>query len=188
MFSKRTLFTLLLFTLLFPLYSCHSPTSENQDEDSIEIVIFQNVEHENLQVEIQNFVRNYDIDENQVRFRYEHKLKGISAVLKSSQVTSLAQKSEKGSCPCIIPGQFIVTFSEPADFMDWDREARNEWSADKINSMQDQYNITNEQIIHRYTAVLPGFAANLNDEQLFELDNENLIKQIAPDVRGPALD
>lgn len=184
---KNTIRALSFFTVLIALYSCDSPTSDTQSEDSIEIVIFQNVDTENLEKEVQNFANNYNIEESQVRFRYEHKLQGISAVLKSSQVNSLAQQTKGGECPCIVPGRFITVFTYPPNFTDWNRETRSQWSEEKIDFIQEEYHITDQQIIHRYTVVTPGFAANLDDEQLFELDNEDLIRHIAPDVRGPAL-
>lgn len=53
---------------------------------------------------------------------------------------------------------------------------------ENYKKMQEKYSIDNNQIMNKYGSIIRGFAAKLNDEQLFGLDNDNLVKRINPNA------
>ena len=171
-------YTLVLLITLLSL-GCDTPTSELEEKLNKEIVIFEGIGQSITDQGIKDLKRSIQLKESQINYRYEKKISGISANLTKSQ--SKALKKETSEDVEVIPGQFIIFFIDPFDGEKYVTEEGNRWSMETIDKMQERYGITDDKILHRYGYATFGFAAKLSDEQLYNMEEEDLIKHIAQD-------
>jgi hypothetical protein len=85
----------------------------------------------------------------------------------------------------IIPGQYIVTYSETTTNLTMrglaSPAARKEAIVSTTNNLLAENNISNENVIAVYSETVKGFALRLNDAELNELRSDKRIAQIEPD-------
>jgi hypothetical protein len=177
---KKIFYPFFVFLILALVTGCDNPSSSvNLDEVESQFIIFSNSQH-STDINVGNLIDADLLEESQINFKYENKIKGISANISDQQAERLTARGDEG--PEIIPGKFIIVFNDPFDGKQNVTEEGNKWSMETIKLIQFKYDISDEKISHRYGYVIFGFAAELSDEQLFELDSEELISRVSPDV------
>lgn len=85
----------------------------------------------------------------------------------------------------IIPGQYIVTYSETTTNLNMrglaSPAARKEAIVSTTNNLLAENNISNENVIAVYSETVKGFALKLSDSELKDLRSDKRIAQIEPD-------
>ncbi|WP_296619641.1 S8 family serine peptidase [Marivirga sp.] len=85
----------------------------------------------------------------------------------------------------IIPGQYIVTYNENISNLTMrglaTPEARKEAIVGTTNTLLEENNISNENIIAVFSETVKGFALRLSDAELNELRSDKRVAQIEPD-------
>ncbi|MGJ3233379.1 S8 family serine peptidase [Marivirga sp.] len=85
----------------------------------------------------------------------------------------------------IIPGQYIVTYSETTTNLTMrglaSPAARKEAIVSTTNNLLAENNISNENVIAVYSETVKGFALKLSDSELKDLRSDKRIAQIEPD-------
>lgn len=175
---KATKITITPIIIFFT--GCDDPTSNTERDINTEFVIFQNSERGTTESQINNLVEANVLQESQIKFSYENKITGFSATLSQSQIDIL--NSSEYADTGIIPGEFIIVFIDPFDSEKYGTEEGNQWSMKTIKKLQFKYGISDEQVLSRYGYAIFGFAAELSDEQLYELEQEILVDHIEPNA------
>jgi hypothetical protein len=156
-------------------FSCDTPAS-NSLEESKEFVLFKNADQNSIDQQIEGLKNSIGLQEYQINYRYKNNIRGISANLAQSQVSLLEDISSDDWE--VIPGEFIIVFVDPFDGEKYGTEEGNQWSMKTIEKLQDKYGINDDKILGKWGYALFGFAAELTDEQLYYLEEENIISYI----------
>lgn len=172
-------YSFLLFLIVALITGCDSPTSDIGMEEKSQFVVFSNSES-STDSQINNLIEANLLQEIQINFQYKNKIKGFSADISDQQAERISAKEYEGVE--VIPGQFIIIFVDPFDGEKFLTEEGNKWAMETIEEIQNKYDISDKKVLHRYGYAIYGFAAQLSDEQLFELDSEELISYIEPDA------
>lgn len=167
---NKSLVSTLLLSFFAMIIGCSSPVSP--DEELITKFV--------LTKKIDEQIKKYNLREDQIHYRYQNAISGFSAGLTRTQIDALSQDQTPEIME--IPGEFIIIFIDPFDGEKWITEEGAEWSWKTIKKLQDKYNIEDNQIMSRYGYAIRGFAAELNDEQLYGLDNEEVVEKISPNA------
>lgn len=170
-FAHTFLFIVIIFV------SCDSLTS-SQDEQYVTKFLFLDGTDAAL---LDERIKSYSLTQEQIRFHFKNKIVGLSAEFNSEQLNRLTQDFSEHELQTI-PSEFIITFIDPFDGEKWVTEEGAQWSWKTIKKIQEKYGIDNDQIMNKYGYAIRGFAAKLTDEQLFGLDNDNLVKRISPNA------
>ena len=166
-----------IFIVIF-FVSCDSLTSSQDEQYATRFLLSDGTDAALLDERI----KSYSLTQEQIRFHFKNKIIGVSAEFNSEQLNRLTQHFSKHEIQTI-PSEFIITFIDPFDGEKWVTEEGAQWSWETIKKMQEKYSIDNNQIMSKYGFAIRGFAAKLNDEQLFGLDNDDLVKRISPNAK-----
>lgn len=172
--KKYFLYFLPVLISLFS-FSCDTPAS-NSLEESKKFVLFKNADQNSIDQQIEGLKNSIGLQEYQINYRYKNNIRGISANLAQSQVSLLEDISSDDWE--VIPGEFIIVFVDPFDGEKYGTEEGSQWSMKTIEKLQDKYGINDDKILGKWGYALFGFAAELTDEQLYYLEEENIISYI----------
>jgi len=177
MLILRSSFGCIFLVIVILFVSCN-PITSNQNEDYVtKFLFFYDLDFTQIEAKIES----YSLTQDQIHFHYQNKISGLSADFSEEQLKRVKQDPSEKEFQTI-PGEFIITFIDPFDGEMWLAEEGAKWSWETINKMQEKYGIGNDQIMNRYGYAIRGFAAKLNDEQIFGLDNDDLVKRISPNA------
>lgn len=174
MILRKSYFAYLFLFIVIIFVSC-DPVTSSQDEQSATKFLFLNGTDAAL---LDEQIKNYSITQEQIHYNFMNKIVGLSAEFNSKQLNRLNNDFSEHQLQSI-PGEFIITFIDPFDGEKWMTEEGAQWSRDTIKEMQEKYGIDDNQIMNKYGYAIRGFSAKLNDEQLFGLDNDTLVKRIS---------
>ena len=180
--KNKTCFIYFLPILIsFLSFSCDTPTSNSVEKEGKEFVIFKSADQNSIDQQIDGLKNSIGLRESQINYRYKKKISGLSAYLTQSQVSQLEDESSDEWE--VIPGEFIIVFVDPFDGEKYVTEEGNQWSMKTIEKLQDKYDISDDKILSKYGYALFGFAAELTDEQLYNLEEEDIINHIEANRR-----